>query len=60
MLLASKQYMVLAAPRCRSSHWRRRTGGVGWQNRLAVLVVALIVTLPLALWDWTRTSGARP
>src|SRR6185369_9767844 len=52
LLLASKQYMVLAAPALAilalSYEDRRRGLDILWQSAL----VALLVTLPLALWNW--------
>jgi hypothetical protein len=52
LFLASKQYLVLAAPAvlilAAAQGDRRRAWGLIWKAG----VVALAVSLPLALWDW--------
>ncbi len=52
LFLASKQYLVLALPAClilaASLGDRRQAIGLAWKAAL----VAIVVTLPLALWDW--------
>jgi len=52
LLLASKQYMVFALPACylllpRPTRWRDATVLIG-----GAVLTALIVSLPLVLWDW--------
>lgn len=54
LFLASKQYLILTAPAlvilALAQEDKRRGVDIVWQS----LLVALLVTLPLALWDWKK------